>query len=294
MRRRGVRGGPSWVAVAGIAAALLVVATLAGASDAKPQRIASLNLTADEILVEIVPPQRLVAATRAADDPESSSIVGRIPPSVPRFFRADLERLVALRPDLVVVSEYTDADFLRALERSGLRYHRMQGLDSMAGFRAALVALGEAVGEPEGAERLAREYDRRLERIAASLRGLPRPRVLYWSNPFTAGAGTAIGALIECGGGRNAGSELGIEGLVPIGAERAFAADPDVVLVAATPEGREDQALRDHPLLSQLRAVREGEVVGLPTHLLVSLSQHAATACGELAKRLHPDLKPEP
>jgi len=282
------------VAVAGIAAALLVVATLAGASDAKPQRIASLNLTADEILVEIVPPQRLVAATRAADDPESSSIVGRIPPSVPRFFRADLERLVALRPDLVVVSEYTDADFLRALERSGLRYHRMQGLDSMAGFRAALVALGEAVGEPEGAERLAREYDRRLERIAASLRGLPRPRVLYWSNPFTAGAGTAIGALIECGGGRNAGSELGIEGLVPIGAERAFAADPDVVLVAATPEGREDQALRDHPLLSQLRAVREGEVVGLPTHLLVSLSQHAATACGELAKRLHPDLKPEP
>ena len=294
MRWRSAGGVPRWAQVPAITAALLVVATLAGASDTKPQRIASLNLTADEILVEIVPLQRLVAVTRAADDPESSSIVGRIPPSVPRFFRADLERLVALRPDLVVVSEYTDADFLRALERSGLRYHRMQGLDSMAGFRAALVALGEAVGEPEAAERLALEYDRRLERIASRLQGVPRPRVLYWSNPFTAGAGTAIGALIECGGGRNVGSELGIEGLVPIGAERAFAADPDVVLVAVNPDGSEDQALRDHPLLSQLRAVREGQVVGLPTHLLVSLSHHAATACGELAKRLHPDLKLEP
>jgi iron complex transport system substrate-binding protein len=280
--------------MAGIFAALLAAGTLAGASDARPQRIASLNLTADEILVEIVPLERLVAATRAADDPQSSSIVGRIPPSVPRFFRADLERLVALRPDLVVVSEYTDADFLRALERSGLHYHRMQGLDSMAGFRAALVALGEAVGEPEAAERLAGDYDRHLERVASRLRGLSRPRVLYWSDPFAAGAGTAIGALIECAGGRNVGRELGIEGLVPIGAERAFAADPDVVLVAVTSDGSEDRALRDHPLLSHLRAVREGQVVGLPTHLLVSLSHHAATACEELARRLHPDLQLEP
>ncbi len=290
----GAMGGPRWPRVAWIVAALLVVGTLAGASDAKPQRIASLNLTADEILVEIVPLRRLVAATRAADDPESSNIVGRIPPSVPRFFRADLERLVALQPDLVVVSEYTDADFLRALERSGLRYHRMRGLDSMAGFRAALVALGAAVGEPEAAERLARDYDRRLKRIASRLQGLSRPRVLYWSNPFAAGGGTAIGALIECAGGRNVGRELGLEGLVPMGAERAFASDPDAVLVATSPDGSEDRALRDHPLLSQLRAVRAGHVVGLPTHLLVSLSHHAATACEELAQRLHPELTRKP
>jgi iron complex transport system substrate-binding protein len=278
-----------------LAAALLVLLGVsAAASDVKPQRIVSLNLAADEILVEIVPLQRLVAATEAADDPQSSSIVGRIPSSVARFFRADLERLVALQPDLVVVSEYTDADFLAALERSGLRYHRMQGLDSMGGFRAALLELGGAVGEPEAAERLAQDYDRRLAEIATRLKAASRPRVLYWSNPFTAGAGTAIGALIECAGGRNVGRDLGIEGLVPIGAERAYATDPDVVLVAASPGSDESRVLTDHPLLSELRAVREGHVVSLPTHLIVSLSHHAARACDELSRRLHPELLAEP
>jgi iron complex transport system substrate-binding protein len=260
----------------------------------KPQRIASLNLAADEILVEIVPLERLVAATEAADDPQSSSIVGRIPGSVPRFFRGDLERLVALQPDLVVVSEYTDADFLVALERSGLRYHRMEGLDSMAGYRRALLELGKVVGEPAAAARLAGAYDARLAQIAGRLKDVSRPRVLYWANPFTAGGHTAIGALIECAGGRNVGRELGVEGIVPIGAERAFAADPDLLLVAVSPGNDGREALAAHPLLSQLPAVREGRVVSLPTHLLVSLSHHAAEACDALARQLHPEREEAP
>src|SRR5262245_5327348 len=126
----------------------------ASASQSVPRRIASLNLTADEILVEIVPVDRLVAATAAADDVGTSNVVGRIPRGVARFRRAEMERLLALSPDLVVVSEYTDPDFLRLVERSGMRVHRMGGLDSLAGIRAAILDLGTAVGAEEGARRL--------------------------------------------------------------------------------------------------------------------------------------------
>ena len=98
------------IAVAAMAAA---VATLAAAADAPPRRVASINLSADEILSAILPPGRLVGVTRFADEPGTSNIVGRIPASVSRFQKADMERLVALAPDLVIVSEYTDADFLR-------------------------------------------------------------------------------------------------------------------------------------------------------------------------------------
>ena len=69
-----------------------------------PRRVASLNLTSDELLVEMLPADRLVAVTRWADDAEMSNVAGHVPATVVHLPRADLERLIALRPDLVVVS----------------------------------------------------------------------------------------------------------------------------------------------------------------------------------------------
>jgi iron complex transport system substrate-binding protein len=107
---------------------------------------------------------------------------------------------------------------------------------------------------------------------------------------MTAGEGTTIGALIEGAGAVNVGRELGIHGIQPVGAERAFGADPDFVLLG-TWDGSV-AALKGHPLLSQLRAVREGRIVEMPTRLLVALSHHAAEACWWLARALHPERVP--
>jgi iron complex transport system substrate-binding protein len=271
--------------------ALLLAAAGVRAAPA-PRRIASLNLTADEVLVEILPTDRLVAVTAAADDVGTSNVVGRVPPSVARFRKADLERLVALAPDLVVVSEYTDPDFLYLLERSGLRYHRMEGLRSLAGNRQAILDLGAAVGARAGAEKLVARYDAVRAELAERLRGVTRPRVMYWASGMTAGGDTAIGALIDSAGARNVGAEIGVVGIGPVGAERAFTADPDVVLIGVWPGARE--SLVQHPLLSRLRAVREGRIVEMPTELLVTLSQHGADACWYLAWALHPDRVPRP
>jgi len=270
----------------------VVLATSGSVAGDAPLRVASLNLTADELLVEMLPPERLVAVTRWADDADMSNVAGRVPATAVRLPRADLERLIALRPDLVVVSEYTDADFLRLLEKSGLRHHRMGGLETLPGIRAAIVDLGRAVGAPEAAARLAARFDAVLAELARRVEGEPRPRVLYWGDPHTAGAGTAIGSLVEGAGATNVGRELGLRGIVPLAGEKAFAADPDVFLVvkgsgAAT-------ALRRHPLLSRTRAVREGRVVEIPNHLLVALSDRAADAAWWLASRLHPARVPEP
>jgi iron complex transport system substrate-binding protein len=263
------------------------VATGAG----PPRRVASLNLTADELLTEMLPPERLVAVTRWADDPDMSNVAGWVPPSAVRLPRADLERLIALRPDLVVVSEYTDADFLRLLEKSGLRHYRMSGLSSLPGIRAAILDLGRAVGAEQAAGRLVGRYDAVLSDLGQRLKNSPRPRVLYWADPFTAGDATSFGAMIEAAGGSNVARELGLHGIVPISGERVFSADPDVFLVTAG-SGAKDALLR-HPLLSQTRAVREGRIVEIPNRLIVTLSDHAADGCFWLGGRLHPDLVPQ-
>jgi iron complex transport system substrate-binding protein len=256
----------------------------------KPQRVASINLSADEVLVEILPLERLVSVTRWADEPGTSNVPGRVPPGIHRFVKADLEQLVALRPDLVVLSEYTDADFQRLVERTGIKTHRMQSLATMAGVRAAILDLGRAVGEEDAARRLLVEFDGTLAELARRLAGAPRPRVLYWSAGMTAGADTAIGALIEAAGGVNVGREMGVAGIAPPGAERAFVADPDAILTGTWPQAKE--ALTGHPLLSQLRAVRGGRIVVLPGERLVALSQFTAVAAWDLAHLLHPDRVP--
>jgi cobalamin transport system substrate-binding protein len=283
-------------AARGIVAAVLLVAVWpspGGAADPaapKPGRVASLNLSADEVLVEILPPERLVGVTRWVDDPDTSNAAGRAPASAYRFQKADMERLVALSPDLVILSEYTDADVVKLIEASGIRWHRMSGLSSIPGVRQAILDLGQAVGEPAATARLIQRFDATLAELARRLEGARRPRVLYWSGGMTAGSGTAIGSLIETAGGVNVGAEIGVEGIAPPGEERAFVADPDVVLVTSWPGAVND--VKGHPLLRGLRAVRENRIVVMPNRLVVALSQYTADACWDLASRLHPDRVP--
>ncbi len=273
---------------------LLLVAALIGAqgptgpqAGASPQRVASLNLASDEILADILPLSRLVAVTALVDEAGTSNAVGRIPASIARFPKVDVERLIALRPDLVVVSEYTDADVLRALRQSGLKVHRMIGLDSLEGFRRALLELGEVVGEKERAAKLAADFDARLGDIDRRIQGTPRPRLLYWASGFTAGSKTAFDALIRCGGGENAAALAGISGITPLGAERAYGLDPDWLFIGShTTTSKE---IREHPLLSRMRAVKAGHVVEMPTELLVALNHHAAASCEFMARALHPE-----
>jgi iron complex transport system substrate-binding protein len=278
------------VALALLAAALPASPALAQEPAPRPQRVASINLSADEVLVAILPLERLVSVTRWADAEGTSNVVGRVPKGVHRFVKADMEQLVALRPDLVVVSEYTDADFMKQLERSGLRVHRMLGLNTLAGVRGAILDLARAVGEDAAGRRLVAEYDAKLAELGRRLAEAKKPRVLYWSGNMTAGADTAIGALIEAAGAVNLGREMGIVGIEPPGAERAFVANPDAVLVGTWPGSKE--ALTSHPLLSKSTAVREGRIVALRTELLVALSQYTADAAWELGHLLHPDRVP--
>jgi iron complex transport system substrate-binding protein len=260
-------------------------------AEAAPQRVASVNLASDEILTEILPLTRLVAVTALVDEVGTSNVVGRIPKDIARFPKVDIERLLALRPDLVVVSEYTDADVLRALRESGLKVHRMVGLHSLPGFRRALLDLGRAVGENDAATRLVRDFDGRLRVIEEKLTGAPRPVLLYWASGFTAGSKTAFDALIRCGGGENAAARAGISGITPLGAERAYGLDPDWLFVGnLTSTSRE---IHEHPLLSIMRSVKAGRIVEMPTELLVALNHHAAKSCEFMARTLHPDRFPK-
>jgi ABC-type Fe3+-hydroxamate transport system substrate-binding protein len=166
----------------------------------------------------------------------------------------------------------------------------MVGLSTLDGIRAAILDLGRVVGEEEAARGLVAGFDGKLAELGRRLAGARRPRVLYWSGNMTAGRDTAIGALIEAAGAVNVGREMGIVGIAPPGAERAFVTHPDAVLVGTWPGSSE--ALSSHPLFSRWAAVREGRVVAMRTERLVALSQYTADAAWDLAHLLHPERVP--
>ena len=265
---------------------LAAAAPLAAAEKPRPPaRIASLNLAADEILIELIDPHRLVTVTSFADDPASSNIVGRVPPKVARVTRAKMERLVELAPDLVVVSEYSEADFLHLLTTSKMAYHRVvvRSLDDVS---PAIRALGEAVGAEDKAAELAARFEASLAILSRRLEGARRPRVLHWNEPYTAGRGTVLSDIIERAGAINVAAELGVTGFAPLPAERAFASDPDFVLI--TREGKARAGLLAHPMLSRLAAVRKGRIIEMPGPLHATLTHHTAAACELLARAFHP------
>ncbi|MEW6072863.1 MAG: ABC transporter substrate-binding protein [Planctomycetota bacterium] len=261
----------------------------AAAAGPAPARIASVTLATDEMLAHLVDPSRVVAVTTYADDPSLSNAAGRYPESILRIAGADLEVVVALEPDLLLVSEHNEADFLELVRRTGIPTLAVSAHRSFADVRRTYLELGRAVGEPARAAAVAEWMDAELAALAAKLADLPRrPRVLYWAGGMSSGPRTTVGELIERAGGRNVAAELGLEGSAEVATERAIAADPDHVLVSVWSLAAAEGYTSLPAGFAGLAAVRGGRVIELPGRLLDCLSAHLVEGVWRLAAVLHP------
>ena len=90
---------------AGDALAVLLLASVVGASNAAPKRVVSLNLCADELVLRLAPPDTVKSVTWLARDPTLSN-VSALAHEVP-VNRGLAEDVVPLAPDLVIAGAYT-------------------------------------------------------------------------------------------------------------------------------------------------------------------------------------------
>ena len=255
-----------------------------------PKRIASMTLGTDEILAELVSPDRIACVTYLADDPEISNVPGRYPDRIPRLRDSDSERIIDLNADLVCVALYNSADFLKVMERSGLAIYRNEANGSIDAIETGILALGDRVGERTRAEEIVGRIRSRRERLAERLREVSkRPRVLYWSAGFTAGRGSTIDDVIREAGGVNIAAERHLGASAEISPEQVIAADPDCILSSRWSADERASAIENHPLLRSLRAVAEKRVVAIEGRYLTTVSQFVVEGEERLARRLHPD-----
>jgi iron complex transport system substrate-binding protein len=260
---------------------------------APPRRIVSGYLASDEILAALVDPSRIAAVSIYADDASSSNCLGAFPPPIRRV-RGEPEEILALRPDMVFVSNFTDEGTVRLLDGAGLPLVRFAGWDSFAGVLADIRLTGAAVGAEAGAEALAQSVERRLAAVERRIRGRPRPRVLYYELPgYTRGPGSLIDEMIERAGGSNVARELGIRDVAELGLESLLALRPEVLVIPGFgPALVVPDALSRSAGWADLPAVRAGRVHVLAASAITSISHHAARGLEQLARLIHPEAYP--
>ncbi len=272
----------------GLVVALVIASVCPVAADS-PQRIISVNITSDEILLALVP-ERLVAVSVLADDPEVSGVV-REARLVPGRVKADTEQIFDLRPDLVVIGGHS-VHVAAQLEQLGVRVVRIQGFESFEWIERLIRTLGDAVGARPRAEELIGTMRGRVDAVRQRVAGRPRPRVLsYAAGGGTSGRRTTFDDVVRAAGGENVAARLGMSGWKRLSLEHVLDADPDVVVMSAserrTPGFRAE--LLGHPALREVRALRDGRVYRLPGRLMITSSHYIVETVEALARLLHPD-----
>jgi iron complex transport system substrate-binding protein len=129
--------------------------------------------------------------------------VRREKPRVAAFVSADIPKILALEPDLVLCFSDLQREIAADLIRVGIAVHVFNQRD-VAGILAMVRTLGALVGAAEKAMALADSLGRHLDDVAAAAPASARPRVYFkeWDDPLITGIGW-VSELIEIAGGED-------------------------------------------------------------------------------------------
>jgi iron complex transport system substrate-binding protein len=257
---------------------------------ARPERIVSATLVADEILLDLIEPGRIVALSIFSDNPDYSNVAEKAG-TVAERVTGNIEQVVGLDPDLVFVAGYSKPEFLALLRKSSREVFTCPLIESLAEALDNVEAVGAAVGEAEKARALADRAREKIAEVARRVEGRERPSVLSFSYGWVAGSGTVVDEAIEAAGGVNYATSQGVEGNQEVATEAILSWSPDYILVlgAENRRGGGPETLGRHPALAALPAVKEGRVLVMRQARLSTVSHYLADGIEDLARLLHPD-----
>ncbi len=195
-----------------------------------PRRVVCLTAETAELAFALGCEDVVVGVTGYAVRPPEV----RRKPRVSAFRTASVERIIALRPDLVLGFSDLQSDIAAQLIRAGLNVlvTNQRTLDETL---AAMVMVGSALGKQERAQQLAESLRAELNGLAANP-GTSRPAVFFeeWDEPLISGIAW-VSEIIELVGGRDPFQELRTS---PSATDRIVERDevalrsPDIVLAS--------------------------------------------------------------
>ena len=225
-----------------------------------PERIVCLTEETTETLYRIGAGDRVVGVSGFTVRPK----VARRKPRVSSFLDANFERILELKPDLVLGFSDLQAEIGRELCKRGVPVF-LFNQRSVAEILQAIRLTGALVGLPERANALAEELTANLERHARAAAGLPRrPRIFFeeWHEPLISGI-RWCSELVELVGGedvcRETRAQQGAKGRI-FPPEEVARRDPEGVIASWCGRKAKREKIVSRPGWSAVSAVREDQL----------------------------------
>ena len=242
-----------------------------------PERIVCLTEETVETLYLLGQEHRIVGVSGYAVCPKR---VRREKPRVSAFTSADIPKVMALAPDLVLCFSDLQAEIAAALMREGVTVLGFNQRD-IAGILAMIRSLGALTGCADKAEALARGYEARLADLAGARRGHSRPRVYFeeWDEPMISGIGW-VSELIGIAGGEDVFAELAGEKSARdriVSSDQVIAAAPDIILASWCGKKVRPERIAARPGWEEIPAVAQRRIIEIKSPLILQPGPAALT-----------------
>lgn len=253
---------------------------------AKPQRIVSLNLCTDQLLLLLVDPSRIASISFLSAVPEYSQWVEQTEGL--HLNHALAEEIVPLKPDLILAGDYTDSYIVRFFEAQNIPVQRVSLPSGVNSLFTGLQTVASLTGDEASANTIVKEQSARMQSLqdrAIALFDTDGERPVLASigpNAFTQGVGTIRDELIGLAQMQNLAATLGMKGNAHYSLEQLIYYQPDILMLEDSTPNKDSlaQILMQHP------AMRRGLKSSVRHELNTSLMSCAGPSLVDALERL--------
>ena len=243
-----------------------------------PERIVCLTEETVETLYLLGEDHRIVGVSGYAVRPPQ---VRREKPRVSAFISADVPKIIALKPDLVLTFSDLQADIVAELIRKNVAVHAFNQRD-VGGIFDMIRTLGALVGASDRADALANSLAARVDAVHEHALRLPRrPRVYFeeWDEPMISGIAW-VSELIEAAGGVEVFPQLAARKNARdriVSADDVVAARPDIIIGSWCGKKFVPARVKARPGFDAIPAVRDGALHEIKSPLILQPGPAALT-----------------
>jgi iron complex transport system substrate-binding protein len=242
-----------------------------------PSRIVCLTEETTEVLYRLGAGDLVVGVSGYTVRPPEA----RLKPKVSAFIQANIEKILSLRPDLVLAFSDLQADIAKNLIRRGVWVATFNQRSVKEIYRMIRV-LGGMIGREEEAKELVAELREGVERVREKGDSLlRRPRVFFeeWPDPLISGI-RWVSELIEIAGGEDVFPELRSSGEAPgriVSPEEVVRREPEVIIGSWCGRKVRFDTIRKRPGWDRIPAVRRGKLYEIKSALILQPGPAALT-----------------
>ena len=252
----------------------------------EPKRIIAIAPNITEGIYALGKGSSLVGRSNYDDYPNEALKV----PTVGDLLEPSIEKIVELKPDLVIASALFNKDVIKKLEDFNIKVIVLGDKENFTGVYDTISKLGQVVNASEKAQSIISRMKKKVAYVTQKVASAKKPTVYYVagfgkSGDFTAGKDTFIGNMIEMAGGKNAAADV-------IGwkysLEKLVEKNPDILICSKLYDSK--KGIEATVGYKDLLAVKSDKLLEIDENIIVRQGPRLADGLQAIAKLVHPKL----